>query len=202
MPRQRVFDADTALVVAMETFWARGYNGSSIQVLLDAMGINRGSLYASFGNKEDLFRSALDLYYRAVTQVVIGLLEQAHSPTQGVVAMFELTLVTLPDHQRRKGCLLINTVAELSETDPELARLASQRLTMVRAALKQTLQRAIEVGEWRNDDADPSTTADLLFNFMTGLRVNARMQFDTEQIRRSVVQTLRLIGLDTGDLSL
>lgn len=201
MSRPRSFDPDTALANALTTFWAQGYNGSSIQVLLDAMHINRGSLYASFGSKDALFKSALDLYYARITSMVIGLLDADPSPTHGLYAVFDLTVIALPEVHRRKGCLLVNTVAELSETDPALARHAGDLLDHVHGAMKRTLQRAITCGEWQRPDAEPGAAADLLFNFMTGLRVTSRLHFDPKQIRQSVLQTLSLIGLPTRDLA-
>lgn len=201
MSRPRTFDPDTALATALTTFWTQGYSGSSIQVLLDAMQINRGSLYASFGSKDTLFKSALDLYYARITSKVIGLLDSDPSPTHGLYAVFDLTLIALPEVHRRKGCLLVNTVAELSETDPELARHAGDLLGHLREAMKRTLQRAITCGEWQRPDADPIAAADLLFNFITGLRVTSRLHFDPKQIRHSVLQTLALIGLPTRDLA-
>ena len=199
MPRQRAFDLDTTRLAALETFWQRGYHASSIQILLDAMNINRGSLYASFGPKEELFKASLDRYHQSMTAMVIALLDESPSPTQGILAMFEFTLIALPDWQRQRGCLLVNTLAELSETDPSLARHAASLLETVRAALNRALQRARDGGEWQAPQVDTGLAADLLFNFLTGLRVTTRLEADPDRVRQSVKQTLALIGLNTGD---
>jgi TetR/AcrR family transcriptional regulator, transcriptional repressor for nem operon len=195
MPRPPAFNSDTALSAALETFWRSGYNGSSIQVLLDAMGLNRGSLYNSFGDKQTLFRKAIDHYYQHVTRLVVALLEQSPNPVQGMVAVFELSLIDLPDLEIQKGCLLVNTVSELSDTEPELARHALRLLQEVREAFAHALQRAADSGQWSNPDADPWQAAELLFNFLTGLRVTARFDIDREEIRATVFRTLRMLGL-------
>ena len=74
--RTRQFDADEALDRALEVFWARGYEGATLPELTKAMGINRPSLYAAFGNKEELFRKALD-HYQAGHQVAVNSVRRA-----------------------------------------------------------------------------------------------------------------------------
>lgn len=198
MPRTLAFDPDAAMSAALETFWRCGYNGSSVQVLLEAMGLNRGSLYNSFGDKQSLFRASIDLYYQRITRLVLALLEQSPHPVQGILAVFELSLIDLPDIERKKGCLLVNTVAEFSEAEPELARHALFLLQSVRDGFVNALGRAAQAGLWSQRHADPKLTADLLFNFMTGLRITARFEIDRNQVRANVLQTLRLLGLETG----
>lgn len=201
MPRPPAFDTDTALNAALETFWRHGYGGSSVQILLDAMGLNRGSLYNSFGDKQSLFRKAIERYHQQVTYLVVQLLEQSPNPVRGMLAVFELSLIDLPDLERQRGCLLINTVSELSEAEPELARHALALLQDVHAAFARALRRAAEVGLWRQHDADPQQVADLLFNFLTGLRITARFDIDRTQVRAHVVQTFQLLGLTIDKVS-
>lgn len=198
MARTPAFNTDTVLSAALETFWQRGYNGSSVQILLDAMELNRGSLYNSFGDKPTLFKTALDLYYQRITQMVLALLDHSPQPVQGILAVFELSLISLTELQRQKGCLLVNTVAELSETDPELAQHAHTLLQAVPAAFARALTRAREAGLWRNNDMEADAAANLLFNFITGLRITTRLQMDPEKTRLTVLQTLHMLGLETG----
>jgi AcrR family transcriptional regulator len=73
--RPRQFDPETALLAALRVFWTRGYDGASLSDLTEAMGITRPSLYACFGNKEALFRKALDLYERDKLAFVVQALE-------------------------------------------------------------------------------------------------------------------------------
>jgi TetR/AcrR family transcriptional regulator, transcriptional repressor for nem operon len=196
MGRNRTFDRDTALSAALQTFWERGYGASSIQILLDAMELNRGSLYHTFGDKELLFKEALDLYFERITKVVVQLLEASPDPVQGIIAVFELTLVQLPVQMQRRGCLLVNTAAELSETDPALARHAFSLLQRVRAGFVSALERARASGQWRDRGADSEAAADVLFNFLTGLRITARLSADPAQLRASVRHLITLLGLE------
>src|SRR6478735_11363440 len=76
--RPRAFDLETALEQALQVFWEKGYQGTSLSDLTSAIGINRPSLYAAFGNKEALFRKALDRY---VEKTVVFVLDAIHEPT-------------------------------------------------------------------------------------------------------------------------
>ena len=197
MVRTPAFNHDTALSAALETFWRSGYNGSSVQNLLDAMGINRGSLYHSFGDKEALFKACLDLYSERFTQMVLGLLNQNANSIQGLKAVFNLTLVDIPKQQRQKGCLLVNSVAELSETEPELASHAYRLLQPVRSGFTRALIKAKQEGLWQHPIADPEATAELLFHFLIGLRIDARLNKEAEQLGTTIKQTFAMLGLDS-----
>lgn len=197
MGRPTSFDPDSALAAALDTFWQHGYGASSVQALLDAMQLNRGSLYHSFGDKEALFRRTLDLYFDRHTTLVIELLDSSANPVEGIAGVFEWTLAGLPDQVQKRGCILVNSVAELGHTDPDLARHAYAHLDKVREAIVRTLERARRDGLWRTQAADAHAVADLLFHFLTGLRVTTRLHADPDRIRASVRATLELVGLDT-----
>jgi TetR/AcrR family transcriptional repressor of nem operon len=197
MGRTVTFDQEAALVAALETFWQRGYGASSVQVLLDAMHLGRGSVYNTFGDKESLFRAALDLYFERNTAVVIALLETTANPVEGIYGVFEWTLTALPSALQRRGCILVNAVAELSETNRELAEHAFGHIRKVRDAMAHALKRARRHGLWCEAEADAHVVADLLFHFLTGLRVTTRLHADPSEIRRSVLAALELVGLDT-----
>src|SRR4029077_21004340 len=106
MGRPRAFDRDKALDQALHVFWEKGYEGTSIADLTGAMGINPPSLYAAFGNKEELFRAALDRYEGLRDQV----LEEAFAaPTarDAMTLLLEGTPDRLSDKDKRKGCLMV-----------------------------------------------------------------------------------------------
>src|SRR4029077_15428914 len=103
--RRRQFDVDEALDRALEVFWARGYEGATLPVLTRAMGINRPSLYAAFGNKEQLFRKALDRYQ---TGPMSFLSEALRKPTARAVveAIFSGFVRMQRDRNKARGCLI------------------------------------------------------------------------------------------------
>src|SRR5207342_638017 len=106
--RPRGFDIDEALDCALEVFWRRGYEGASLPDLTEAMGINRPSLYAAFGNKEALFRKAVDRYVDSTSAHVRGALEE---PTaRGVVErLFSGSVALITDPGNPRGCFLVQS---------------------------------------------------------------------------------------------
>src|SRR5689334_4654560 len=122
MPRLKEFDPDQALERAMRAFWARGYEGTSIQDLLAAMEINRASLYATFGDKEQLFLKAIDRYGQRVFGPLLEPLEREPSGRRGLELFFARLLeqVWRPDCPR--GCLVTNSALEISSVHPAIAQ--------------------------------------------------------------------------------
>jgi AcrR family transcriptional regulator len=109
--RPREFDPDAALAAALRVFWSKGYEGASLSELTEAMGITRPSLYASFGNKEALFKKALDLYEREKLDYIGKALKE---PTARQVAehLLRSALEMQMSSYDPKGCLgVINAVA-------------------------------------------------------------------------------------------
>ena len=141
MGRPRAFDPDTALEAALRVFWQKGYEGTALSDLTAAMGINRPSIYATFGNKEALFRKALDRYSERKTNYTAEALKE---PTARAVAERLLVgaadLLSCPGNP--KGCLMVQgALACGEEADPIRKELISRRATG-EAALQERFERA------------------------------------------------------------
>ncbi len=144
--RKLQFDREAVLEQAMALFWAKGYNGTCLNELLACMGIQRQSLYNTFGNKHELFLAAVRHYGEATVRCFEERLGRAGSPLANVR---ELLLETAqkalcPDY---RGCFATNAIVELAPDDPAVAlevRLLSQRLE---ATIERALVRAIAAGE-------------------------------------------------------
>ena len=169
--RPRTFDADEALDCAMKVFWEKGYEGSSLPELTKAMGMNRPSLYAVFGNKEQLFHKALERYSDTRMQFFDAALEQ---PTARQVVEALLTQYvdaqTMPDGPH--GCMgVINSMAGGPEAqsirDALLARRASSQ-----AALTERFARARDEGDLP-PHIDPVGLTSYLFALFLGMSVQA-----------------------------
>ncbi|MFN3262446.1 MAG: TetR/AcrR family transcriptional regulator [Pikeienuella sp.] len=120
------FDRDAALDAAMRLFWAKGFDATSIQMLEEATGLGRGSLYNAFGDKEALFLAALRRYAERAAAPVSATLEGA-SLEEGLRRLFAGMIARMDEPGRPKGCLLVNSCAAASGS-PEGARFAAAAL--------------------------------------------------------------------------
>jgi AcrR family transcriptional regulator len=144
--RPREFDAGEALAAALRVFWTRGYEGASLTELTDAMGITRPSLYACFGNKEALFRKALDLYEQEKLAYMQTALE---APTAREVAerLLRGALAQQSENCDPKGCLgVISSVACSAEAESIKAEVVARRASSM-AALVRRFERAKGEGD-------------------------------------------------------
>lgn len=167
--RPKEFDREEALERAMEVFWTQGYEGSSVQDLLDAMGINRGSMYDTFGDKHALFTAAIDHYGRTVTRGLEQALDAPGSPLGNIRKVLNRMADPAGDRQCR-GCLATNTIMELAPHDPEVAEAVRDLLRRVEKAFHRALHRAVAVGEL-TADADTRALARFLACTLQGLVV-------------------------------
>jgi AcrR family transcriptional regulator len=152
--RPREFDVDEALAAALRVFWTKGYEGASLTDLTEAMGVTRPSLYAAFGNKESLFRKALDLYEREKLAYV-G--EALKAPTSREVAerLLRGALAMQTSDCEPKGCMrVIGSVSCGPEAESIRADLVQRRQSSQRA-LCERMARAKEEGDLpENCDVD------------------------------------------------
>ena len=192
MARPLQFDRQQALDSAMQVFWLHGYYSSSLQQLLDAMQINRGSLYAAFGDKAGLFTEVLNNYQCSMQAVVIELLDNQESPAKGIRDVFELTVFSLPEDAMAMGCLLVNTVNELSPIHPELAAPASEKLMLVEQAFIDACGRAQTLRQM-NKVVSAEEAGRMLMNSMIGLRVQCRRGVAESHLRHSISPLLNML---------
>ncbi len=143
--RPREFDTDEALASALRVFWAKGYDGASLTDLTEAMGITRPSLYAAFGNKEALFKRALDLYQEEKLAYVESALE---APTARGVAERMLTGTIDNITSECRGCLGVIATVSCSNQDSPIRDDVQARVQSARCAIDERMQRAIDEGDF------------------------------------------------------
>ena len=144
--RPRAFDVDKALSAAMKVFWKKGYEGASLPDLTKAMGINRPSLYAAFGNKEALFRKAMERY---IDGTACHVSEALAEPTaRGVVKKMLLASIELVTNPRNpRGCFMVQSALACGEDADPLRREMAKRRAETVVALRERFERAVAEGE-------------------------------------------------------
>lgn len=173
MPWEKTFDTDDALTKAMEAFWIRGYVATSMQDLVDCMGIGRGSLYATFGDKRSLFIQALRLYDQRHRADWTERLAELSSGKSAIMAVFDGVIVSALEGGCRNGCLLMNTALELSPHDEEIGGIVSQCLVHMEQFFREQLERAQAANEIpATSSSDETATA--LLALLVSLRVFTR----------------------------
>lgn len=169
--RPREFDIDQALDQALKVFWSKGYEGASLADLTEAMGINRPSLYAAFGNKEDLFRKAVDHYAQVHSCHVREALEEP-TARQVVEHLLRASIEVVTNSRNPRGCFMVQGALACGESADALRRELAERRSAGEAALRGRLERAIRERDLPKD----CRAADLARYFMTvvhGMAVHA-----------------------------
>ena len=193
MPWTKQFDTDAALDQAMRAFWAHGYEATSIQDLVRCMGINRGSLYATFGDKRQLFIRALHRYDARHRQDWIAALAASRPPKAAIVGAFEEAIAVALEPGARDGCLLVNTALELSPHDAEISAFVAEAL----AGMEEFFRTMIEHGQAAGDIPAaivPADTARALLGLFVGLRVLARSRPEAPLLHALARQAHTLIS--------
>jgi TetR/AcrR family transcriptional repressor of nem operon len=125
MPWEKQFDADEVLDKAMQAFWSCGYEATSMQDLVDRTGINRGSLYATYGGKRALFLSALRMYDDKVRRKMLADIEAGHTPRDAIRQVFRAFADNVSEKGGNRGCFLTNTALELAAHDREVRKIVA-----------------------------------------------------------------------------
>lgn len=191
MPWEKQFDVDVALTRAMTTFWAHGYEATSIQDLVATMGINRGSLYATFGDKRRLFLEALRKYDHEHRDRGLSALAANNAPRAAILAAFEGAIEAAMGGNR-DGCFLVNTALELSPHDPEIAAVVAEGLRETEGFFHIMIEEGQALGEIPTDLAADQTARALLGLFV-GLRVLSRSRPEAPLLRSLADQASALL---------
>ncbi len=181
MPRTKEFDPEVALDKAMHVFWHKGYEATSMEDLLEAMDLNRGSLYDTFGDKRQLFLKALERYCGGISGRV-QILEQPGSALAAIEAFMKTMTEGLLADPTRKGCLLVNTAMELAPHEKEIGERVSRVVGFIEESFFNALSRAKKQDELKKGQ-DPRSLARYLTGTMQGLVVMYKAGASPDAVR-------------------
>ena len=187
--RPRAFDPDVALDRAMHVFWAKGYEGASLSDLTRAMRINRPSLYAAFGNKEDLFRKVLDRYVDGPL-AYFGKALATPKARDVVEQIFFGAARMAGDPRFPSGCLMVQGALAVGNAARSVQKEAVGRRAASEVALRRRLQRAKREGDLP-ENADPTELARYVMTVLQGMAVQGANGAGRDQLRRVAQIALR-----------
>ncbi|WP_435644530.1 TetR/AcrR family transcriptional regulator [Streptomyces sp. H49] len=176
MARTREFDTEAAVSRAMELFWTRGYEATSVRDLTQHLGIGQGSLYAAFGDKDGLYRAALEHYRATLATAALRSLEEGADVRAAIRALLT-ERVRIAVERDGQGCLAVNAVCERLPQDAATRRTVRDMQDASREALTEVLRAARDRGEIA-DRHDPHTVAAFLVAFLNGLLVSSKITPD------------------------
>ena len=180
--RPRSFDERRALEAALAVFWKHGYEGASLADLTKAMGINRPSLYAAFGNKEELFRRAVEHYAAGAAQIHENALRQP-TARKSVEMLLYAMADSLGDSKNPRGCLLVQSALACGAEGEGVKQELIARRATARAAWRKRFQRAKQEGDL-SSEADPAVLARYLSMLGAGMAGEAGHGADRAEMRR------------------
>ncbi|WP_224363604.1 TetR/AcrR family transcriptional regulator [Hyalangium versicolor] len=181
MARPKEFDRDEAVKRAVAVFWEKGYEATSTDELLRAMGIGRQSMYDTFGDKHSLFLEALQRYNADSQAAMVERLRAGTSPLSALRDVL-LAIANEPPARRARGCMGVNAITECAQADPEVASLSKASGLMCEATLESVVREAKQKGEVATH-VDERAAGRFLLNTLQGLRVSAKAGVSPEALR-------------------
>ena len=190
MARPREFEPSEALEKAMHLFWQKGYQETSMADLVEATGVSRYGFYNEFGDKHDLFVKAMTHYANTAIHMALSPMEKEEASLPEIQHYFDNLLLPVDTGQDLNGCLIGNTTMELGTLDQSLSLLINNHYIRMRAAFRNALQNAVQIGELQAD-ADVDGYADFLVGVANGYLICIRTNMTPESIKRFIEISLQ-----------
>ncbi|WP_188189320.1 TetR/AcrR family transcriptional regulator [Nonomuraea sp. SYSU D8015] len=192
MARSKEFDPEVALEKALELFWERGYEGTSMADLVAHLGIARASIYGTFGGKRELYLKALELYL--ARRDVVSPLSHPGPALPALRAFLDSYVAECLADELRRGCMVVNTAVEFASRDAAVSKRVAESWTGLETAMAAALVRARAQGEIPAGK-DPHALARFLLVLLQGIRVLGRADPDPRRLRDAVDQAMTAVQI-------
>jgi AcrR family transcriptional regulator len=189
--RPREFDPEKALDQALKVFWRKGFEGTSLSDLTEAMEINRPSLYAAFGDKASLFHKAIDRYVEIQARHVRAALEEP-TAREVVQKLWSGSIALVRNPRNPKGCFLVQGALACSDAGQSLQKAMAQQRNNGESALRKRFERAVEEGDLPKD-ADAASLARYVTTVSYGMAIQATGGASAEELTSAAEIALRAI---------
>jgi TetR/AcrR family transcriptional repressor of nem operon len=173
MGRTKDFDEKEVLKKAVSIFWDKGYNGTSMQDLVDGLGISRSSLYDTFGDKHQLYLKALGAYQQNYGGQLCTLVSKSQTAETAVHDLMTMVVNELLADKQRRGCFMVNAGIELASHDTEVSKMICQTENQLEETFLSVIERGQANGEIAKDK-DARALARFLNNTVKGIQVSIK----------------------------
>ncbi|AVV58484.1 TetR/AcrR family transcriptional regulator [Paenibacillus glucanolyticus] len=192
MGRVREFDEEKVLDAAMQLFWEKGYEATSLSDLTSRMGIQRPSIYSAFGDKKELFETTLRKYTMSHASEARSRLQNQPSVREAFRAFFENLVDEEYSVSRSRGCFCINTMVELAPHDEKFEILTREHQMYLAVIFQETIERGIQSGELASR-TDAKALSQALIVSLIGLTVMLKSRPERSFINNTIEVTLTLL---------
>ncbi|MFT5861406.1 MAG: TetR/AcrR family transcriptional repressor of nem operon [Flavobacteriales bacterium] len=193
MPRTEVFNREIVLTKVRDLFWNKGYNGTSMQDLVETTGLNRSSLYNSFGNKQSLYEMVLKKYQEDSKSLFQDALLRAGNPSEAIRNIFENALENMIKDVDQKGCFSLNCKAELSRTGGTVRSLLEHNEAGSLKLFKNLVQEGQD-HEVINNENTAEDYAYYLYSAFQGLRMTGMLINDRSKLQKIIDTTVEKLN--------
>jgi TetR/AcrR family transcriptional repressor of nem operon len=173
MARTKDFDESEVLAKAVNLFWLKGYNATSMQDLVDTLGISRSSLYDTYGDKHSLFIKALESYQCTNMGKFVEIIEGDRPAKEAIKHLLQFVVDSLLKDKSQKGCFLVNAEVEVALHDKEVSEMIQQNDQNIEDAFFRVIEKGQQSGEFANTQS-ARALARFVFNTVKGIQVTAK----------------------------
>ncbi|HEX3386563.1 MAG TPA: TetR/AcrR family transcriptional regulator [Mucilaginibacter sp.] len=192
MARTKDFDEQDVLTKAEHLFWLKGYNATSMQDLVDGLGISRSSLYDTFGDKHSLFIRSLENYRAGMTAKLQATVNNANTARDAVRGLLDLTTRELLSDNEHKGCFLVNSAVEVGPHDAEVNKIICNGDRELEEFFCTAIKRGQDSGEI-STAKDARALAGFIINSIKGVRVTAKSITDRKLFKDIIDMTMSVL---------
>lgn len=192
MARTKDFDENKVLAKAVSLFWLKGYNGTSMQDLVDSLGISRSSLYDTYVDKNTLYLKALEYYQNAAGNEMRNIISNASSAKEALRQLLELVTSDLLKDKQHKGCFMVNAEVEAAPHDAKVKELVCKNDQQIEAAFLSAIEKGKESGEITSKQ-DARALTRFIVNAVKGIRVSAKSTTDKSFFNDIIKTTLSIL---------
>jgi len=173
MARTKDFNEEEVLEKAIQLFWHKGYNGTSMQDLVEGLGISRSSMYDTYGDKHTLFTAALERYRNRIIETMTDITDNTPSSKEAIKKLLVLTTSELVKDKQHKGCFMVNTAVEVAPHDKEISSVICSNDKDIENFFYKAIKNGQTSGEIPTKYS-ARALARFIFNTVNGIRVSAK----------------------------